>query len=111
MEWKGWRGFDEGIVERILLPIENIEAIKKYILGRTINFGEIAGKHSEVYNSLDENDITIIEDISEIEDFLRHNPSQHDCNHSFLNTFYCMALDGCFEDITEEEAHNFAKLW
>ena len=27
MEWKGWRGFSEGILERILLPIEKIEII------------------------------------------------------------------------------------
>ena len=28
MEWKGWRGFEEGILEKIVLPLENIEIIK-----------------------------------------------------------------------------------
>ena len=65
MEWKGWRGFDEGILEKIVLPLEKIETIKKHILGKIIYFGEIAGKHSDVYNSLDENDIEVISDQKE----------------------------------------------
>jgi hypothetical protein len=29
-----------------------------------VNFGEIAGKHSEIYGTVDEGDITIVEDTS-----------------------------------------------
>ena len=107
MEWSGWRGFDEGILEKIALPIEKIETIKKYILGKTIYFGEIAGKHSDVYNSLDENDIEIIDDPKAILKFLQSNPSGHKYNHSFLHSFYDYASDGGYDDISEEDAKEF----
>lgn len=107
MEWKGWRGFDEGIKERILLPIEKIETIKKYILGKEIYFGEIAGKHSEVYNTLDENDILIITDKKEISKFLKDFPSGHEYNYSFLHTFSDYASDGGYEDITDDNISEF----
>ena len=108
MEWKGWRGFDEGILEKIVLPLEKIETIKKHILGKTIYFGEIAGKHSDVYNSLDENDIEVIEDSKVIQQFLSSNPSGHEYNHSFLYTFSDYASDGGYDDISEEDAKEFA---
>lgn len=112
MEWKGWRGFDEGILERILLPIEKIEVIKKYILGKQINFGEIAGKHSEVYNTLDENDISIITDKKEIAKFMKKCPIGHEFNHSFLNQFHNQASDGVYGDeITDEQLKEFGKAW
>jgi hypothetical protein len=111
MQWDGWRGFDEGILEVIALPAEKIDAIKKVILGRTINFGEIAGKHSEIYNTLDENDIEIIEDPESILAFMVATPGGHSYNHSFLNTFYEYAADGGYEDITEEQAHEFYRLF
>lgn len=108
MEWKGWRGFDEGILEKIVLPIEKIEIIKKHILGKTIYFGEIAGKHSDVYNSLDDNDIEVITDTKEINKFLSSNPSGHEYNHSFLYTFSDYASDGGYDDISEEDVEEFA---
>lgn len=107
MEWRGWRGFDEGILEKIVLPIEKIETIKKYILGKTIYFGEIAGKHSDIYNSLDENDIKLIDDPKIIVDFLSANPSGHIYNHSFLYTFINYASDGGYDDISEEDLKEF----
>ena len=103
MEWKGWRGFEEGILVKIVLPIEKIEIIKKFMLGKEINFGEIAGKHSEIYNSFDENDIELIYDQKEICDFLLNNPSGHEYNHSFLYTFHDHVLDGIYDDVTEED--------
>jgi hypothetical protein len=30
MKWKGWRGFEEGVLEIIVLPLEKIEIIKKH---------------------------------------------------------------------------------
>lgn len=107
LEWKGWRGFEKGILEKKLLPIENIETIKKYILGKTIYFGEIAGKHSEIYNTLDEEDIEVIEDQKVIVNFLTENPSGHEYNYSFLYTFSDYASDGGYDDISEDEAKDF----
>lgn len=111
MEWKGWRGFDEGIKEEIILPIEKIEIIKKYILGKEIYFGEIAGKHSEIYNTLDENDIEIISDVDVITTFLYRYPSCHEYNHSFLHTFHDQANDGVYDDISEDDIKIFATIF
>lgn len=108
MELKGWRGFGEGILEKIVLPLENIETIKKHILGKTIYFGEIAGKHSDVCNSLDENDIEVIDDPKVIQQFLSSNPSGHEYNHSFLYAFSDSASDGDYDNISEEDAKEFA---
>lgn len=111
MEWKGWRGFDEGILEEIVLPVEKIEIIKKYIIGRTIYFGDIAGKHSEVFNTIDEEDMKIIDDPKAVGDFIAANPSMHKYNHSFLYTFSNYASDGGYDDITEEQAKEFNNAW
>lgn len=111
MEWKGWRGFDEGILEKIVLPMEKIETIKKFILGKTIYFGEIAGKHSDVYNTLDDNDIQIIKTPKTIQDFLSKNPSGHEFNHSFLYTFHDYAQDGGYADISKEDADEFGSAF
>jgi hypothetical protein len=110
MEWRGWRGFDEGILEKIVLPIEKIDFIKKHILGKTIYFGEIAGKHSDVRNTLDENDIEIIDDPKIILDFLSSNPSGHEYNHSFLNNFIDRAFDGGYDDIGDEIAEEILNM-
>ena len=107
MEWKGWRGFEEGILEKIVLPLDKIETIKKHILGKTIYFGEIAGKHSDVYNRLDTNDIEVIDDYKTIIDFLFENPHGHDYNHSFLHTFINYASDGGYDDVLEEDIKEF----
>ena len=107
MEWDGWRGFDDGVFESIVLPIEKIEVIKKYIVGRTIFFGEIAGKHSEVFNTLDEEDMEVIDDPKVVGDFISANPSMHKYNHSFLYTFSDYASDGGYDDITDEQAKEF----
>ena len=110
LEWVGWRGFEEGIKEQIVIPIEKIEIVKKFMLGKTIYFGEIAGKHSEVYNTLDEDDIKIVEDIETITNFLLGNPSGHEYNHSFINTFSDRASDGEY-DISEEDLKEFETIF
>jgi len=111
MEWDGWRGFDEGILEQIVLPMEKIEKIKKLILGKTIFFGEIAGKHSDIYNTLDENDIEIIEDSKTILNFMAENLNGHAYNHSFLYTFLNYAYDGGYTGISKEDADEFGHLF
>lgn len=112
IEWKGWRGFSEGILEKIVLPSEKIEVIKKHILGKTIYFGEIAGKHSEVCNTLDDNDIEIVDDVNIIQEFLEQYPTGHIYNHSFLYTFYDYASDGGYKDkISEEDIEEFGNCF
>lgn len=103
IEWEGWRGFEEGIKEEIVLPIENINIIKKHIVGKEINFGEIAGKHSEIVNFIDDNDIIIIEDHIIIQKFLLDNPDGRKYRHSFLEVFYNNILDRVYDDIPEDD--------
>lgn len=109
MEWRGWRGFNKGVLEEIVLSEAAIKTIKKHILGKTIYFGEIAGKHSDIYNSLDDNDIEVISDTDKINEFLLSNPSGHSYNHSFLHTFLDYASSGGYDDISEEEAKEFSE--
>ena len=111
LEWKGWRGFSEGIKEQIVLSMDKIETIKKYLLGKTINFGEINGKHSEIYNTLDDNDIEIDSDINNILHFLLSKPNGHEYNHSFLYKLHDKMLDGCYDDISDEEIESFGKCF
>ena len=44
--------------------IEDTETVNK-LIGKTIYFGEILGKHSEIYGTLDEGDLTIKSDDQE----------------------------------------------
>jgi hypothetical protein len=44
---------------------------------------EIEGKHSEVYGTLDNSDMTIITNKKEVKEFIITNPDGWDYNHSF----------------------------
>jgi hypothetical protein len=117
IEWK-MRNMGN-IRERIVLPFKNIEIIKKLIVGRTINFGEINGKHSEVYGDLDENHLTLTKKKKDLLEFLLECPDGHDYNYSFLHTFMDYANDGGYnegtwkkpelDDITEAQLEEFRK--
>jgi hypothetical protein len=100
MSWKGGRGFD-GVIEQIVLPIDIIENLVELMVGKQIYFGEIAGKHSEVYGTFDEDDYEISTDKKEIGTFLDNHPSGRTYNHSFINTFYDQGMDGEYDDIDE----------
>lgn len=110
MRWPGGRGRDE-IIENIVLPKDNISKILWYITDSHISFGEIAGKHSDVYGTLEPEHITVVTDIDAICVFLLHTPEGWDYNHSFLKTFYEDAVEGNYEDITEEQAEEFLNLY
>jgi len=58
--WYGSRGYDvDGL---FVAPKSYIEKL----LGKDVYFGEICGKHSEVYGTLDEEDLTLVTDDPEI---------------------------------------------
>lgn len=84
MEWEGGRSFN-GIKEQILVDINKWNSIKDKLLGININFGEINGKHSEIYGTLEEDEITYNSDTQDIVEFLKAYPSGHEYNHSFLS--------------------------
>lgn len=49
MEWDGRGG---NAYEKRVLPIENALELQDLLLGREVYFGEIWGKHSEVYGEM-----------------------------------------------------------
>lgn len=106
-----WPRRDKAIKECITLTSEKIEIIKKIMFGKTIYFGEIDGKHSDVFNVFDESDIEIVEDVPTIVDFLTAHPSGHEYNHSFLITFRDYAGDGGYDDVSEDDIKEFETIW
>jgi len=60
--------------------------MKDILLNQEVYFGEIWGKHSEVYGDMSEDTFEIIEDSEKIEKFLNTYPNRHDYNHSFIYT-------------------------
>lgn len=108
IQWPADRNFD-GCFEQIVLPLRNANRIKEIMLDKNVWFGEIAGKHSDIYGTMEESDFTIIKDPNSILRFLASNPSGHDYDHSFIHTFNDEAYDQ--EEITKEESDEFKKLF
>jgi len=86
MTWFSSRGFD-GIEESIVIRPEDWRLLANAMHGKTINFGEIAGKHSDVYGTLDADEITITDGTNVICDFLKKYPTGRHYNYSFLDIF------------------------
>jgi len=82
-----WGGKHGDVLEQIILPSDNATQLKDYLIGREVYFGEIWGKHSEVYGEMEEKDFEIVKDKSKIKSFLNNFPSGHDYDHSFIYTF------------------------
>lgn len=109
IEWVGGRSFD-GAKETIVKPFKDLLRIKEIIVGQEIYFGEIAGKHSEIYGNVEENEVSINESIEAVNDFLVECPSGHEYNHSFLYRMNDMMHDGCYPDIPEKIQKEFEEL-
>ena len=98
--WSGNRNFDGCYENRVL----SRELAKEYVdnfAGREAYFGEIAGKHSEIYGVVERDDVEISEDAVE---FLFNFPSGVDYDHSFSDAFY-NSLEGysCKDEDEKEE--------
>jgi hypothetical protein len=109
MSWKGGRGFD-GVIEQIILPLENAERVIEIMLDKTIHFGEIAGKHSDIHGPLEDEDYDITTDTKVVSEFLKDNPNGHLYDHSFIDTFSDYATCGGYDDVSEEEVEEFKSL-
>jgi len=108
-KWLDSRGFD-GVTESKVYPRKTAYQIKELLLDREIYFGEIAGKHSEVYGTMEDDDFEIIEDKNQVKELLKsHNG--WDYNHSFLETFFETLEEEQYTDITEEEKELFFELY
>ena len=102
LEWPMTRNFD-GAYEKIVLSLEKAKKFKEVFSGVEVYFGEIAGKHSEIYGDLEENEITIETDINEINEFLSRYPDGRDYNHSFIDKIYYSITEGECELMSDDE--------
>ena len=108
IEWSYSRNFD-GAYEKIVLPLESAKRFKEVFVGVEIYFGEIAGKHSEIYGDLEENEITTETDMTVINDFLSRFPYGRDFNHSFIDVLSDSISDGSCELMSSEEFEKLLK--
>lgn len=102
----GWDGRSGSIFEQIVLPSENVLRLKEILLDKEVYFGEIWGKHSEVYGEISEETFEIITDEDKIKAFLSEYPSGHDYDHSFIYTF----IEECetqLEEYSESERDDY----
>jgi hypothetical protein len=83
----GWDGRGGSVFEQIALPKKIALRVKDILLNQEVYFGEIWGKHSEVYGEIRERDFKIVADKKKIKSFLEEYPSGHEYDHSFIYTF------------------------
>lgn len=95
--WDGGR--DSDIYEQRIMTKDNANLFVRTFVGVEIYFGEIRGKHSEVYGDLEVSDITINSNPESVKDFLASNPLGYDYNHSFIDIISDGLIDGTYEDI------------
>jgi len=101
-----WSRRQSDIFESRVFPRKNAERIMEMMLGKQIYFGEIEGKHSEVYGTLDEDEVTITDDKAKVTEFISVNPDGWNYNHSFIDVFH----DHMENDETDEFMEEFSKL-
>ena len=95
--WDGGRGSD--IYEQRIMTKDNANLFVRTFIGVHIYFGEIEGKHSEVYGDLEVSDITIESNPEIVKEFIARNPLGYDYNHSFTDIISNGLIDGTYEDI------------
>jgi hypothetical protein len=87
------QGFDDNFI----MSKEEWAKWKERLIGSTINFGEIDGKHSEVYGIVSEQDITITDDLNSIVLFY-YNYGRSSGRVDFIKQYTTHVLDGDIED-------------
>lgn len=103
--WDGGRGWD-GAWEEFVLPRAKAERIVEMMVGNEIYFGEIAGKHSEIFGDLNESDVLTSIDPERVANFLNNSPGGHVYNHSFIDVF---ADSLCGDEEKETEFNELIK--
>ncbi len=100
----GWDGRGGSVFEQIALPKENALRLKDIMLNKNVYFGEIWGKHSEVYGDISEDTFELIEDKKKIKGFLNTYPNKHNYDHSFIYTLIERAEEALeYEDESDSE--------
>lgn len=101
-----WERRSENIYESRVYPRETAEKIMEMMLDKQIYFGEIEGKHSDVYGTLDDDDVEIIIDKDKVKEFISTYPIGWDYNHSFIDAFN----DHMENNESDEFIEEFTKL-
>lgn len=99
IRWAGYTGWD-GAEETIVVEEDRANKFVEEFKGYTVFFGDIAGKHSDVYGELKREHILISTNVDSLSKFLQANPSGHKYNHSFI---------GAIGDQLEYEPHTMNK--
>lgn len=81
IEWDG-RGGE--VYDHKVYPRKTALRVKELLTDKEVYFGEIWGKHSEVYGYVTERDFTLVEDKKTVQKFLDLHPLGSDNNYSFL---------------------------
>ena len=102
IEWESSRNFD-GAYEYTLLPKSEAIKAKELLTGINVHFREIAGKHSDIYGDIEEDEITIVTDLDEIKEFKKSYPDGYEYNHSFLGVISDYLHISEFESLGVEE--------
>ena len=100
LEWGSSRNFD-GAYEYKVLPLENALKFKEIFTGFEVYFGEIAGKHSDIYGILESDEIVIETNEDKINEFLTTFPEGIDYNHSFLSVISDRLMEMDTEEVKE----------
>lgn len=98
--WERRRSSD--IYESRVYPKTIAQQIMDEMLYKEIYFGEIEGKHSEVYGTLEGEEVDIIDDKEYVKEFLANNPNGMSYNHSFIDAF-CENASDEFQKLTSWE--------
>lgn len=102
----------DGLTEKFVLSRSQWQTLQSQIIGETIYFGEIAGKHSDIRGTIDEGDITVDDSVSGVVRFLQNNPTGREYDHSFICAFYEHVRAGSYDnhdDETDEAYWEFYK--
>lgn len=114
IKWPKKRHFD-GLSEIIALPYDFCQTLKKHLVGKDVYFGEINGRHSEVYGTIEENEFTIDENVDSVVSFLLGQPDGWQYKYSFIQYFYEGVSDGrldSYEELNKEEMDSFyTEIW
>lgn len=81
--WRDFRGADD-IEESVVIPKSEVGLLTGYVVGSQISFGEIHGKHSDVYGVIEDCDIHVEDSVEEVTKFLRSYPNGYYATHSFI---------------------------
>lgn len=85
LTWQEHRGFD-GVQETRVMKKANALKFIEAFEGYTVYFGEIAGKHSDIYGTLDKEDMKIYTQGELVQEFLARCPEGYEYDHSFIDT-------------------------